>query len=237
MSTNELRDPGFELVFSCDAIDVTPQAIDWSEAMGENMEGWTSFECSQCEGCSRWVTSNTTGQTEHNCIEPTIPDEDDNDIDNECDVTIHNEGPQMNYWYPVKLNDCMKAAGLIKHLPLCVVEFEDGRTGLALTGGGMDLSWEICEAFIALGYFPPLHFCDLPRMGSRGQSDKDRATIDACRESCRIAKGWAADKRDRLTLLRAETLPVVVCDECGKTNRHHHSCSKYDESKRNDVLR
>ena len=66
---------------------------------------------------------------------------------------------------------------------------------------------------------------------------KDQMKETACRESCRIAGGWAADKHDRLTLLRAETLPVVVCDECGKANRHHHSCSKYDESKRNDVLR
>lgn len=29
---------------------------------------------------------------------------------------------------------------------------------------------------------------------------------------------------------------VFVCEECGKANRHHHSCSKYDASKVGQVL-
>lgn len=193
-----------DLRLNCDAIDVTPQTIDWQEAMGENMEGWRSFECSTCDGCGRSVVVSSPGECECREAMPTVyianesGDDSDGEVDNECDATVYNEGPQMNYFYPVRLSDCEDAARLIARLPLCVVEFEDGRTGLALTGGGMDLSWEICEAFIALGYFPPLHFCDLPRMSDRGKSDKDKATIAACAESCSIAEGWAARKRERL---------------------------------------
>lgn len=194
MSTDELR-------LNCDAIGVTPQVIDWEKAMGENMEGYRVFECSQCQGCNRMVVSSSYGECEHKDIEHevTVVVEGEEEIQaNECDATIYNEGPMMAYWYPIEGIDPEEAARLIAHLPLCVVQFEDERTGLALTGGGMDLSWEICEAFVALGYWPPLHFCDLPRMSGRGTSDKDKALIQACMESCRIAEGWAARKRERL---------------------------------------
>jgi len=186
MSNNEIR-------LNCDAIDVTPQSIDWAETLGENMEGWRAFEAFSCDECERTIVASSIGSFQ--CRELLNEDTDDGE---RCLCEVNAEGPMMNYWYPVKLDDCEEAARLVAHLPLCVVEFEDGRTGLALTGGGMDLSWEICEAFIALGYFPPLHFCDLPRMSDRGKSDKDKATIAACQESCRIAEGWAARKRERL---------------------------------------
>ena len=108
----------------------------------------------------------------------------------------------MNYFYPVPISDCAAAARAIAHLPLCVVEFtggeREGETGLALTGGGMDLSWEICEAFVLIGYRPPTHFAKLPRMGSRGSTDRDRALIEICRESFRIAARWALNGIDDL---------------------------------------
>jgi hypothetical protein len=195
-----------ELRLNCDAIDATPVTIDWQETMGEDMEGWRSFECSECPECGREVVVSSLGECECRdaLAEITVTEEDGSEGEepNQCRATVYNEGPQMNYWYPVKLDDCEEAAKLIKHLPLCVVEFEDGKTGLALTGGGMDLSWEICEAFVALGYWPPLHFCDLPRMSGRGTNEKDRKLIDACMESCRIAESWAARKRERLGELK-----------------------------------
>jgi hypothetical protein len=59
-----------------------------------------------------------------------------------------------------------EAAHALRGLPLCIIERLDGEGyELALTGGGMDLSWEICEAFVRLGFLPPVHFCDLPDMG------------------------------------------------------------------------
>lgn len=88
------------------------------------------------------------------------------------------EGPMMSYWYPCHVADDDSAITLID-LPLCVV-YVDGVSGLALTGGGQDHSWEIIEAFCRLGQMPPVHFArDLPAMAGRGESVKDRYLIDA----------------------------------------------------------
>ena len=36
---------------------------------------------------------------------------------------------------------------------------------LALSACGMNTSWDLVEAYITLGYLPPIHFSDLPNMG------------------------------------------------------------------------
>lgn len=196
---------------NCDSIETKPVTIDWQKALGKDCEGWRAFEAFECPECGKQVVASMLGEHECRDLLPEVeePGEDGDppfEVDNTCHGTIYAEGPMMNYWYPVRINDCEEAAKAIAHLPLCVVEFEDsGDTGLALTGGGMDLSWEICEAFICLGYRPPLHFCDLPKMAGRGKSEKDLAIISACEESCRIAEGWAARKRERLGELREWT--------------------------------
>lgn len=90
------------------------------------------------------------------------------------------EGPMMNYFWPVhNRGNLEEMAVSIADLPLCVVEFEDsGEIGLALTGGGMDLSWEIAEAYIRLGYRPPVSL-DLPGMSGRGESEHDQDIVQA----------------------------------------------------------
>lgn len=96
------------------------------------------------------------------------------------------EGPMMSYYYPLEdtLRDMTEAAKCLVDLPLCVVHFNESDTyGLALTGGGMDLSWEICEAFMRLGYLPPVHFCRLPAMAGRGVSPRDKWIISGCRRA------------------------------------------------------
>jgi hypothetical protein len=110
----------------------------------------------------------------------------------------------MNYFYP--LPDESRYGGALDkydaqaiiNLPLCLVNLETGEYGLALTGGGMDLSWEICEAYIRLGYLPPFHFCDLPRMAGRGTSARDRAIIRGCKRSCDITIGWGQQTKKHL---------------------------------------
>lgn len=91
------------------------------------------------------------------------------------------EGPMMNYWYPVDSidddADAEVAAVAIAGLPLCVV-MVGGSYGLALTGGGMDLSWDICRAYIATGNLPPVHFADLPSFaGGHGESTEVAAAM------------------------------------------------------------
>ncbi|MDH5523044.1 MAG: hypothetical protein OEY01_03440 [Desulfobulbaceae bacterium] len=70
---------------------------------------------------------------------------------------------------------------------------------MALAAGGMDLSWDICEAYISLGYYPPAHYCDLPRMAGRGLSPKDKATIKTCKESIKVVMEQFQARIDHLT--------------------------------------
>lgn len=114
------------------------------------------------------------------------------------------QGSMMNYAYPLPHSEDRDPAELarsIADLPLCVVQLADDLRGdyaLALTGGGMDLSWEICAAYVRCGYLPPLHFCQLPRMAGRGESPGDRRLIARCKESARVASRWAAQTAKRL---------------------------------------
>lgn len=72
------------------------------------------------------------------------------------------EGPMMNYYWPLThwLNaDPYEFAERLRSFNLCLVkiEIEDDNAlwALALTGGGMDLSWDIAAGYIALGFLPP----------------------------------------------------------------------------------
>jgi hypothetical protein len=218
---------------SCDAIESKPVNIDWRETLGEDCEGWRSFEANECEECRGIVvlSCNDGGEAHSDCPGVEAPeecekcggtlraatigdaeDEDDRIAALECEDCGHKfvdpehcnghvgtaEGPMMNYWYPVKIEDCAEAARKLAHLPLCVVEMRDGETGLALTGGGMDLSWEICAAFITLGYLPPFHFCDVPAMAGKTLNDGELLVLAACKRTCEVIGGWAASRIDRL---------------------------------------
>ena len=98
--------------------------------------------------------------------------------------------PMMNYRYPVTLRDnASTAAAKLIGLPLTLIECQySGDYFLALTGGGMDLSAEICRAYIALGQRPPVHFCRVPRMAGRKYSQE---FIRVLIESCEVSKNWA----------------------------------------------
>ena len=67
----------------------------------------------------------------------------------------HQFEPMMSYYYKLpylKLSAQQAQTILTKAvLPLVVVDLDD-EIVLALSDGGMDLSWEICEAYIRLGY-------------------------------------------------------------------------------------
>lgn len=143
-----------------------------------------------------------------------------------CDAdheTYGAEGPMMNYFYALPdhgsfdKDDALKLEGL----PLCLVEFSQGGYNdyneagddslpdwaLALTGGGMDLSWQIAEAHMRLGYMPPLFCCDLPRMGGMDVSSPTNAWVIAgCRRSAQAVRDEGQRMMDKL-------------DELAKVNR------------------
>lgn len=153
-------------------LDSRPQSYSWGygETSGYGTR-WESHEASRCEECGAIVLGN--GGEKH-C---------DADSESECAGYIPEQsGPMMSYFYGLEdLRsdfDPAEAAKAIVDLPLCVIEWQgdeqDNHSGgyaLALTGGGTDLTWEICEAFMRLGYLPPVHFASqLPGICGRGMT-------------------------------------------------------------------
>ena len=107
--------------------------------------------------------------------------------------------PMMNYYYLLSyLKHPAQEAQTILYrasLPLTIILIDD-EIVMALSGGGMDLSWEICEAYIRLGYYPPFHF-SLPEMGGRC----DTEIRDACIASAECVSSQAAWRIEQLHLL------------------------------------
>lgn len=69
--------------------------------------------------------------------------------------------PVMNFYWPVSLAyrvEAQAAADLIdEHAAVCtLVQFSEDDYGLALTGGGMDLSDKIAGAYLCCGVVPPV---------------------------------------------------------------------------------
>lgn len=127
--------------------------------------------------------------------------------------------PMMNYYYP--LPDFEHSA-LGSQLPseyeqtsaeikarldlagsVTLVHFiESDEYALALTGGGMDLRWDICRGYILLGYLPPRQFINLPRFaGMDLDAPKNAIVIEACRKSIQVLRGWLDTDERGLDLL------------------------------------
>lgn len=181
----------------CDSITAEPVTVDWSRPYGDSAEegdGWRSWEPCDCDECgATLILEAGMGEEEHRHL----------DREAECMGRVEQaSGPLMNFYYPLPNSERRnpeELAEAIAGLPLCVVQLpNDDGYGLALTGGGMDLSWEICAGYVACGYYPPTHFARLPRMGGRGTSPSDRRLIARCKESFRIAGRWASEGAKRL---------------------------------------
>ena len=136
--------------------------------------GWTYWEAGICPACQHPTDGNGQCTTE-DC------DNGGEHLDHSHGLTL--DGPVTSAYWPFDdhaIADPVEDARKIADLPLCIVKVDD-TYGLALTGGGMDLSWEIAEAFTRLGMYPPLDVCSLPAMGNDPDSPRTRYIIDACR--------------------------------------------------------
>lgn len=188
-----------------DTVEVTSVMFDWSDDnAGRSEPRWRSYEAPDCNECG--VTAVWDTQSEWVCTTEECSHF-DQEVDDETD------GPMMNYFYPLPdlgwVDDVYTAASRIRDLPLCVIEWEDGGYALALTGGGMDLSWEICEAFTRLGMLPPLHFCDLPQMSGYPRDADDEYVIEACKRTASVALFRAQRAGERLE----ERYPTKAADQ------------------------
>ena len=165
------------------AIDTKPVDFDFGQGYTESWEYWDAEECE----CGTLVVG--SGYTE--CPK--------------CGTEVMIEGPMMNYYYPLPGSvDVEEYARSLYPLPLCLVRIDDENTeeryALALTGGGMDFSWQICEAFMRLGYLPPIHF-SLPRM-AYALDARRRWVIAGMRKALLVSKMRAdTDLRDLRNLV------------------------------------
>lgn len=163
------------------SIDADCRTMDWQEALGENMEGWKSYEAITCDKCGKALVVSELGECRHN----------DLDHESTCSGYINHEGPMMNYFYPADFRmSCEEAAKLCEGCCI-VIKLEDGTTGFALAGGGMDLSWDIAGSYVACGLLPPA-WIRLPEFAGMTLDTHRRRIIEACRES---AEGMAARAR------------------------------------------
>ena len=99
---------------------------------------------------------------------------------------------------------------------------------LALSGGGMDLSWDICHAFILLGYVPPLFACDVPEFAGQDNSKEPFWSIlKACLQSAESAKRQAQWTQSKLAKLVDNALS---CSGCGHYDPHNRigGCTHFD---------
>ena len=174
-------------------IDAEPIDMDWSDSW--NSAGgdfkWEAYNASYCEECGA-VVGGPSGEHEHR----------DLDDDSDCDGGVYLDEPMMNYAYPINTRRVggPEAAALELHdLPLCVVVMSNGIEYLALTGGGMDLSWEICAGYMRLGYLPPVHFSGLPKMAGMGLTARNRWIISGMRRALRIRVQRAQGDLMRMT--------------------------------------
>lgn len=187
------------------ATDASSTYTDWDavyrRAEAEDRDDEIEIiEADTCSECGKLLVLTRRGEEQHKYIADS-----DDEKGSECEGYVNSEGPMMNYrWlveegHDLRMSD-EEAAAAIASLPLCIVKM-DGDVYLALTGGGMDLSWEIAEAYIRLGYLPPVAL-DLPRMAGRGDSRRDRHILAAMNRSYTVTINQMKRKKESLRDVR-----------------------------------
>lgn len=181
----------------CDCVSATPQDFDFGEGYGETWET-VDPDLSEMDHEKIRDLARDAGMA----VEDIPPDKDDADDADDWRKDIEerflehmreNEEltPMMNYLYPI--DGCRMSAEDIQAKLIgtaLVAVTVHGGTFMALAGGGMDFSWDICEAYIRLGMLPPVHF--RPDADCRDpDAYKTRLIAAAYVKSCQVAAGWA----------------------------------------------
>ncbi|MFE9412293.1 hypothetical protein ACFYN0_26395 [Streptomyces sp. NPDC006704] len=149
------------------------------EETGLSALHWECWESFLCDGCDKPSDGNNICRNE------------------ECEKyedeakAYADEGPTSSIYWEIRLPTDMDehdVARAIHDLPVCLVKVgrDHEEYGLTLTGGGMNLIWEIVEAFTRIGSLPPTDKIDLASIG-RGDSELDRYLIAACQRAGREA--------------------------------------------------
>jgi hypothetical protein len=183
---------------------VTPEIEDWTAS---DCYGWISDRGVSPPDFSSAIDAEEVAETWRQAVTDAI--EEDPDA----------FAPMMNYVYPLpgmQYDSGTAQALLMEAGGACVIVDIDGEPFLALSGGGMDLSWDICAAYVALGMLPPAHFAgNLPNLGGMQYSGQTAITLEACARSLELLTLWTAgqverldQRRDELIAYTAETAPA-----------------------------
>lgn len=205
------------------AVASVPVSFDW----GQEGEWETIFlPGAACPDCETVYPDGEPGDGCRNCL-----------IDNGgySYLDARGDDPIMNYYYPLPAFNSEpeqaqeKLAGLcltLVHMTNCEHEADGEGYALALTGGGMDLSWDICEAYLRLGYAPPLHFAHLPNFaGQNNGKEPFWSVLKALLLSIESEeRGLAWTKSQIAGTIKA----AIACPDCGHAIRHNRvgGCEK-----------
>jgi len=174
----------------CSSINIEVREFDFSTGYPEQ---WDYLEVQKCDSCGGIYSNH-----DENCRNPDVDEDDEPKV---CEYGGSNdipEGPMMNFLWgfgDISPQFDESTARKIIDVNMCLVFIEDeDKTYLALTGGGMDLSWDIAEAYIKLGYLPPAKI-SLPNLaGTDPNSDNNKLIIAAMKESYRVQAMWAEQR-------------------------------------------
>lgn len=172
---------------------------DWSEGWGENWEIVDpAREMTRSEICAQlrdWgVEFDATEQNNDELRELLYDSGEWND----------EFAPIVSCYYPLPdftgSGEKLQAALRREHNNCAVVSVEmldgDWEYVLALTGCGMNLSWDIAEAYIIAGYLPPA-WLRMPRMADVKLGPRQKAVFRAIRRGAAIRRNWIeSDLRD-----------------------------------------
>lgn len=190
--------------------------VDWRELLGEDCEGFTSAESVDREEIAE-IIGIADGVLAAAGVPASLPaignvvdiSEYEDDIYDEAGeypsetyIEIeHCEGPMMNYVYPLPryFSGSLESVTDIESGCICLVSFSDENQdrglpqfGLALTGGGMDLRWEIAGAYVDLGFRPPFGVTQgLPDLAGMALTPRNALIIQAMRESAENVRDYA----------------------------------------------
>jgi len=135
----------------------TPIDFDWTNAWDEaEQESRYAFWEAFGENNQLVYSSDSGAVTQFSKTEPTremtYQPYEDGSYDGE-----YPEGPMMSAYWPLgtllPLGDPARTASAMRDLSVCLVQVDEVY-GVALTGGGMDLSWHLASAAVAAGFLP-----------------------------------------------------------------------------------
>lgn len=220
-----------------DSVDVKSVHFDFGAGFSETWEDveLAYLACPCCDFVAMWDMDMEEGDECPHC-------EDEN-------VTIERPecSPMMCYYYPLPHYEgddrnpeadqmlLYQSSANVVLVKILGGENNEDTYALALSGGGMDFSWDICHAFILLGYAPPLFACDVPEFAGQDNSQEPFWSIlKACLQSADSAKRSIAWTQSKLAKLVDN---AVACPTCGHPDRHNRmgGCERISEYKSGEV--